>query len=83
VVGEGYIVIWVLGCRDEKIEQGVGYFTPKLPMPSPRNHYHLPIKTEDREHGRSVVGEGDIVAWVLGCWDEKIVRGWGISLPKC
>ena len=58
---------------------GVGYFTPESPMTSPCNHYGLPIKPKDGGRGGSVVGEGDMVVWVLGCQDEKIEWGWGIS----
>src|SRR5882762_5981531 len=79
VVGEGYTVVRVLGCQDEKIEWGVGYFTPKSPMTSQRNHYRLPNKTKDGGCGGSVVGEGDTVVRVLVCQDEKIERKWGIS----
>jgi hypothetical protein len=67
VVGEGDMVVWVLECRDEKIEWGVGYFTPESPMMSPRNHYRLPIKTKDGGCERSVVSEGYMVVWILGC----------------
>src|SRR6266436_5562312 len=76
VVGEGDTVVWVLECRDEKIEWGVGYFTRESPMMSPCNHYGLPIKTKDGGRGGSVVGEGDTVVRVLGCQDEKIE--WGV-----
>ena len=61
---------------------GDGVFHPKSLMLSPRNWYSLPIKTKDGGHGGSVVGEGDMVVWVLGCQDEKIRQGPGILTPK-
>ena len=58
MVGEGDMVVWVLGYQDEKIKWGVGYFTPKSLMLSPCNHYHPPVKTTGEECEVSVVGEG-------------------------
>jgi hypothetical protein len=65
-----------------KRSSGMGYFTPESPMTSPRNRYCLPIKTKDGERGGSVVGEGDTVVWVLGCWGEKIEWGVGYFTPE-
>jgi hypothetical protein len=79
VLGEGNTVVWVPGCRDEEIEQGVGYSTLKLPMTPPRKHYWPPIKSKDGGRRGSVRGEGDTVVRVLGCQDEEIERGWGPS----
>src|SRR5882672_11421599 len=81
VVGEGDTVVWVLECRDEKIEWGVGYFTPESPMMSPRNHYRFPVETEGGERGGNVVGEEDAVVWLLGSRDEKIEWG-GVFHPR-
>jgi len=81
VVGEGDTVVWVLECRDEKIEWGVGYFTPESPMMSPRNHYRFPVETEGGECGGNVVGEEDAVVWLLGSRDEKIEWG-GVFHPR-
>ena len=76
VLGEGDRVVRVLGCRDEEIEQGVGYSTLKSPMTPPHKRYRPPIKTKDMERRGSVLGEGDTVVWVLGCRDEEIE--WGV-----
>jgi len=82
VVGEGYIVIWVLGCRDEKIEQGVGYFTPKMLMPSLRNHYCPLVKTAGRGRKGSMWSKvGEVVATLAGCVGE-IARGIGLGLQN-
>jgi hypothetical protein len=79
VLGEGDTVVWVLGYRDEEIEQGVGYSTLKSPMTTPCKRYRPPIKTKDRGRRGSVQGEGDTVVRVLGCRDEEIERRWGAS----
>jgi hypothetical protein len=57
-LGEGDRIVRVLECRDEEIEQGVGYSTLKSPMTLPRKRYRPPIKTKDRERRGSVLGEG-------------------------
>ena len=60
MVGEGDAVVWVLGCWDEKIEWGVGYFTPKSPMmPHAINIAH-PLKQR--------MGDMEGVWWVRGRW---------------
>jgi hypothetical protein len=57
VLGEGDMVVRVLGCRDKEIEQGVGYSTLKSPMTTPRKRYRPPIKTKDGGRRGSVLGE--------------------------
>jgi hypothetical protein len=61
---------------------GEGDLTPKSQMASPHNPYHLPVKTKDRVHGGSVVGEGDTLVWVLECQDEKIKWRVGYFTPE-
>ena len=74
-MGEGDTVVWVLGCRDEEIDQGVGYSTLKSPRTPPHKRYRLPIKTKDVGCRVSVLGEGDTVVRFLGYRDEEIEQG--------
>jgi hypothetical protein len=82
VLGDGDTVVWVLGCRDEEIEWGVGYSTLKSPMTPPHKRYRPPIKSKDGGHRGSVLGEGDTVVRVLGGRDEEIERGVRYSALK-
>ena len=56
---------------------GGGVFHPKSPISLVRDQYRPPIKTVGGGRGGSVVGEEDMVVWVLGCQDEKIEWGMG------
>ena len=79
VVGEGDTIVWVLGCPDEKIEWGMGYFTP--------NHRCCLHAIGITHSVKPRVGDVGGVWWVKGIWwfgywdaeMERLSREWGLS----
>jgi len=82
VVGEGDTVVWVLECRDERIECGAGYLPCQTENRVRRTRYRSDIEMVAGERGKNVLDGAEQVVNLAGGREPEIEWGHGISPAK-